>query len=219
MLEKLHSPIIMDQYPFSHIIIDDFLSEPFLTHILELFPKNASKVWKSKENKTSNKCYINDLEKYSELQYDLLSNFNNYKWVQKFEKLSGIEPLIGDPYLIGGGFHKIEREGFLKIHADFNIHPKLWLIRKLNVLIYLNEDWKDEWGGHLELWDYRTRECVKKIAPVMNRMVLFETSRQSLHGHPNPLKCPEGVCRKSIALYYYYTKELPTEERHATLYI
>ena len=79
------------------------------------------------------------LELNTYLQSDLMMSWLN--------ELTGIkEPLISDPYLSGGGYHEIKTGGLLKVHADFNKHPKLDLDRRLNLLIYLNEDWKDEWG-------------------------------------------------------------------------
>jgi Rps23 Pro-64 3,4-dihydroxylase Tpa1-like proline 4-hydroxylase len=127
------------------------------------------------------------------------------------EDITGIAHLIPDPYLEGGGFHSIGAGGFLKIHADFNWHAKLNLHRRLNVLLYLNSKWSEDWGGDLELWDQDMTRCVKKITPVINRLVIFSTTDSSFHGHPDPLMCPSDVIRKSIALYYY-TAGRPEEE-------
>ena len=118
------------------------------------------------------------------------------------ETLTGIENLISDPYFLGAGLHQIPRGGKLAVHADFNRHNKFPLDRRLNILVYLNKDWKEEYGGHLELWDRDMSKC-KKIAPLFNRMVVFPVTDWAYHGHPEPLTCPEGRTRKSIALYYY----------------
>src|SRR5438034_178076 len=80
-----------------------------------------------------------------------------------------------------------EPGGFLKVHVDFNVHPKLKLDRRLNMLIYLNKEWREEWGGDLELWDADRTMCRKKIAPLFNRTVVFSTGDSSFHGHPHPL--------------------------------
>ena len=133
----------------------------------------------------------------------LLYQLNSSVFVNFLEELTGVGGLIPDPHFEGGGLHQIERGGFLKIHADFNRHPKLNLDRRLNLLLYLNEDWKDDYGGHLELWDREVARCVKRIAPVFNRCVVFTTTDFSFHGHPEPLACPPAVTRKSLALYYY----------------
>ena len=103
----------------------------------------------------------------------------------------------------GGGIHRIKRGGFLKIHSDTNFHPDFNLDRRLNLLLYLNKNWNDKYGGELELWDKKMKKCVKKIAPLFNRAVIFSTDDNSYHGHPDPLNCPENVVRQSLALYYY----------------
>ena len=89
------------------------------------------------------------------------------------------------------------------MHADFNVHPRLRLYRRLNLLVYLNKDWQQEWGGALELWDRGGQRWVRAIQPAFNRAVLFDTSNFSYHGHPHPLACPPERSRKSVALYYY----------------
>jgi hypothetical protein len=66
------------------------------------------------------------------------------------EKVTKIQGLFADPELFGAGLHCIPRKGFLNMHVDFNAHPKGWH-RRVNVLIYLNEEWRDEWNGHLQL--------------------------------------------------------------------
>ncbi len=106
-------------------------------------------------------------------------------------------------------------------HADFNVHPKLKLDRRLNMLIYLNKDWREDYGGHLELWNRGGKECRKRILPIFNRTVVFSTTDTSFHGHPLPLTAPPGITRKSVSLYYY-TAGRPAEERstpHDTLFI
>ena len=75
--------------------------------------------------------------------------------------------------------------------------------------MYLNKDWQEEWGGKLELWDPEMKGCVESILPVFNRCVIFNTDPDSYHGHPDPMTCPEGHFRRSIALYYYTVEENP----------
>ena len=119
------------------------------------------------------------------------------------EGLTGIEGLIPDPYFVGGGFHETKNGGHLSIHADFNYHKVLKLERRINVLIYLNKDWQEEFGGQLELWNSNMSEKVKTVSPVFNRAVVFNTTGESFHGQPEPIQHPEGISRRSIALYYY----------------
>ena len=117
--------------------------------------------------------------------------------------MTRIENLIADPHFEGGGLHQIVSGGKLAVHADFNKHTYFKLDRRLNMLIYLNKNWRDEYGGHFELWDRNMTKMVSKVAPLFNRVVIFTTSKDSYHGHPDPLTCPPDMTRKSLALYYY----------------
>jgi hypothetical protein len=142
----------------------------------------------------------------------LFEFFNSRPMLEFLEGLTTIRGLIPDPYFIGGGFHETGRGGKLGIHADFRINEQLHLHRRLNVIVYLNEEWKPEWGGALELWDRDMKSKVREVMPVFNRCVVFNTDADSFHGHPDPLETPEGVLRRSIALYYYTaSKEIYNE--------
>jgi len=138
---------------------------------------------------------------------------NSSTFLKFLEKLTGIKNLLTDPHLQGGGIHQIERGGLLRVHSDFNFHPVFKLDRRLNLLLYLNEPWPEEWGGHLQLWSKDMRRCEQKILPQARRCVIFNTLSDSWHGHPEPLACPEGVHRKSIAMYYY-SNGRPKAEQH-----
>jgi hypothetical protein len=122
---------------------------------------------------------------------------------------------------MGGGFHEISTGGLLGVHADFRLHRRLNLSRRLNMLIYLNRDWRIEWGGQLGLWDRTGKREIQKIDPLFNRCVVFNTDAHSYHGHPEPLKCPSDVTRKSIALYYYTASEAIRDEipANSTMYV
>ena len=119
------------------------------------------------------------------------------------EGITNMQGLLPDPYFAGGGFHEISSGGLLGIHADFRVNEGLQLIRRVNVLIYLNKNWQDAYGGKLELWDKSMQNKVKEVAPLFNRCVIFNTDADSFHGHPEPLTTPPDITRKSIALYYY----------------
>lgn len=140
-----------------------------------------------------------------------LQELNTAPFIGFLETLTGIEGLIPDPHMLGGGIHLSRPGDLLGIHADFNWHPGLKLHRRVNVLVYLNPDWDEAWGGDLELWDATASHCVRRVAPRMNRAVVFNTRSDTFHGHPRPLACPEGVFRQSIAAYYY-TAERPVAE-------
>jgi 2OG-Fe(II) oxygenase superfamily len=146
--------------------------------------------------------------------------FNSAPFLQFLEGLSSIQGLIPDPHFSGGGYHETGRGGLLGVHADFRVNDRLHLHRRMNVIVYLNEHWKDEYGGHLEIWDRTMKAKCRSVAPIFNRCVIFNTDADSFHGHPDPLMCPEGMYRRSIALYYYTAskeiyKEVPS---NSTIY-
>ena len=128
------------------------------------------------------------------------------------EQLTGIHDLIPDPEYRGSGIHQTLPGGYLGIHADFNCYKKYGNIhRRVNVFVFLNHDWKPEYGGALELWSRNLKSCGAKYLPVMNRIVVFSSTDYSYHGHPHPLTVPQGRSRRSLALYYY-TKTRPISE-------
>lgn len=206
--------------PFSHVVMDDFLPEELLQEVIEEFPQPAQIDWTRFDNPAENKLSTDLETRMGENTRLLLYQFNSILFIDFLEILTGIEGLIPDPHFWGGGLHQIQRGGFLKVHADFNRHPRMALDRRLNALLYLNRDWKEEYGGHLELWNRDMTRCEARILPIFNRCVLFSTTDFSFHGHPDPLTCPEGMTRKSIALYYY-SNGRPDEEisgDHSTLF-
>jgi len=205
--------------PFPHIVIDDFLPTKVLDRVLDEFLPFHIR-WGIYRHADSNKLGCSHEECMGENTRHLLAQFNGATFMLFLEKLTGISGLIPDPHLFGGGLHMYERGGFLGIHADFNIHEHLRLDRRLNLLLYLNKDWKEEWGGCLDLWNRDMTRCERSILPIFNRCVIFNTTDFSFHGLPKPLTCPEEVTRKSIAMYYYSVGR-PAEEKsqsHSTMY-
>ena len=208
--------------PFPHAVIDGLLPEEALDELLRAFPDPGANVWKEYDNELEKKLETQGEARLGDDASLLLYQFNSAPFVAFLERLTGIDGLIPDPYFSGGGLHQIVPGGKLGIHADFSRHATLQLHRRINALIYLNRDWKDEYGGHLELWDRDMTHCVQRIAPVFNRMVVFSTTDWSYHGHPHPLRCPDGMTRKSIALYYF-TIDRPEGEtiagKQSTLFV
>ena len=199
--------------PFPFIIIDDFFSKEFIKEVLnQIQNKKEQKKTTNYDNKNevkfANNQYINFPNSIKKL-FDFLNSDFFLNFLQLITNIQ--EKLIPDFELNGGGLHEIKKGGLLKIHSDFNKHPSLDLDRRLNVLIYLNKDWKEEYGGHLEFWDKEMTSCREKVLPIFNKMVIFSTTDNSNHGHPDPLNCPDNMSRKSIATYYY-TKGRPVNE-------
>jgi hypothetical protein len=206
--------------PFPHVVIDDFLPPDTADRALEEFPAPGSIDWIRFRHGGAVKLGTRHELQFPEFIRQLLYQFNSSIFLQFLESLTGIRGLVTDPYFDGGGLHQIEPGGFVKIHADFNVHPVLRLDRRINLLLYLNKDWKEEYGGHLELWSRAMSHCEKKILPVFNRCVIFSITDMAFHGHPEPLTCPEGMTRKSLALFYYTNGRPPEEQSaaHSSLY-
>ena len=219
-LAREHRQTYATNHPFPHIVIDNFLPEDVAERILSIFPSPKGSKWEEYDRKHEVKLQLSDDQRMDPYLREVLYQFNSSVVVNFLEELTGIDGLIPDPHFEGGGLHQIEPGGYLDVHVDFNFHHRLKLDRRLNLILYLNPDWKDEYNGHLELWNTDMTECVQRIAPVFNRCVVFSTTDFSYHGHPDVLRSPDGVTRKSLALYYY-SNGRPAEERsdaHSTVF-
>lgn len=209
-----------DASPFPHAVLEGLVPEALLDAVLNEFPRPDSEAWRRYADKHQRKL-ANEVEaRFGPATRHVVSLFNSSAFLTFLERLTGIDGLIPDPHLRGGGLHQIERGGHLEVHADFNFYPRLRLERRLNVLLYLNRDWREDYGGQLELWNEDMTRCERSVLPTFNRCVVFSTNERSYHGHPRPLTCPEGQTRKSLA-FYYYTNGRPEEERarpHTTLF-
>jgi len=205
LVAKNHQDKYCAAIPFPNIVIENFFDEKFLNQVLNEFP-DLSKINSTQKyiNKNEIKYANNDYKNFPESFKGFFDFLNSDYYLKFLQKITSIrEELVSDPELNGGGLHEIKKGGILKIHTDFNKHPSLDLDRRINVLIYLNKNWKEEYGGHLEMWDRDMLECKKKILPFFNKMVIFSTNDFSNHGHPEPVTCPPEISRKSIALYYF----------------
>jgi Rps23 Pro-64 3,4-dihydroxylase Tpa1-like proline 4-hydroxylase len=205
--------------PFPHIVIDDFLPESVLDRLLAEWPVAEAQVQYHRDQERLKSQY-NPEELASPFARSLFYAFNGAPFLKFVEAVTGISGLLPDPDYNGGGFHETKTGGHLSVHADFNVNQRLRMLRRVNVLVYLNKDWKDEYGGNLELWSRDMKTRVKSVEPIFNRCVIFNTNVDSFHGHPDPLSTPEDTTRKSIALYYYTASAAILEEHryHTTLF-
>ena len=214
-IAQQNQSIYKNAKPFPSIVLDNFFNKTFITKVNEEFPdlsifKDTKKYKNINEVKFTNNRY-ETFRDNTRFCFDFLNSKVFLDFLQKITSTE--EMLISDPYLKGGGLHQIKKGGLLKIHTDFNKHDMFNLDRRINVLVYLNKDWQEDYGGHLELWDLEMKNAVNKILPIFNRMVIFSTTDYSNHGHPEPLRCPDIVSRKSFALYYYSSGR-PNSEIH-----
>ena len=131
--------------PFPHVVIDDFLSEEVAEGLLGDFDE-AHEGWKHYHHFNERKLALTDYERMPAHTQRVLSALQSRRAVQFIEKLSGFESLVKDPDLEGAGMHLVRRGGFLNVHTDFLTHTKKtsWR-RRINLLLYLNKDWQEEW--------------------------------------------------------------------------
>jgi Rps23 Pro-64 3,4-dihydroxylase Tpa1-like proline 4-hydroxylase len=190
--------------PIPHIFLQEFLDPALARTVADEFPHSHTDLWTRYKHANENKLGMAKRELFPPGLRALVDELNSATFLQWLSALTGIPDLISDPELEGGGLHQAGRGGFLNIHTDFSHHhyQKHWQ-RRVNLIVYLNSDWRMEWGGAIELWDANMKACVAKYPPLLNHALIFSTEGHSLHGFPEPLGCPAGISRKSLALYYY----------------
>jgi hypothetical protein len=210
-------------FPFYHHIIDNFLDVKSAKAISKEFPDYDSNVWFFYNNPLENKKTCNDWYHFGTETYKLFTYLNSKEFITQLKKITGINKLYPDIGLHGGGLHIHGSGGKLNVHLDYSIHPKLNLQRKLNLIIYLEENWNLEWGGNLELWSHskeknKPHKKIVTIDNIFNRAILFDTTQNSWHGFPDPLTCPKGKYRKSLAVYYLTDPPEEVDKRPRALY-
>ncbi|MDZ3824226.1 MAG: 2OG-Fe(II) oxygenase [Pseudoxanthomonas sp.] len=211
--------------PFRHLVLDGFLDEAFADALLAQFPPFERGSAVAEDGSLGNKSTVERIRglgpAYAALD-DLVQSRPFLDWLSG---ATGIPDLLYDPWYFGGGTHENRNGQDLDAHVDFNRHPVEPWHRRLNLIVYLNRQWQDEWGGSLQLHsDPRADDDqVSTITPLFNRAVVFETTEWSWHAFP-PIRLPagrEGESRRSVALYFY-SRERPADElapTHSTIYV
>ena len=195
--------------PYPHIVLDDVLHPDVFAQAAAEFPGIRDEFWKGYLHVNETKYSNTAPDTWNPTLRAVAEEFCSPAFVGFLEKLTGIDNLLADWSMDGGGLHQTLRGGHLNLHADFTTHHgnENWA-RRVNILLYLNEEWHaEEWGGELELWDQKMTACQAKVTPAGNRMLVFTTAFDTFHGHPDPLTCPEDVARRSMALYYFTEEE------------
>lgn len=201
--------------PFKHVVIDNFLPEQLAEQCLRTFPDVHEPSWEN--------ANIADIEvKYrttwqSEFDIpdgiiDTIRILNSALFLKAMTEVMGIEKIVPDPYFTGGGLNVTMRGGLLDVHVDGNYHDATGLNRRLNALVYLNPRWEESWGGEFGVYDENGEVCLKKVPPLFNRLVIFDTHDKSFHGLPDPVNFPENEPRRSIILYYYTKEARPGDQ-------
>jgi len=189
--------------PFPHVVADGLFDPTALRAVAGEFAA-AGETWTYWHHVNERKRGLSDRTRMGPATRALVAALETPDFLAELERLTTIDHLLADPHLDGGGLHETLPGGFLNVHTDFLSHTleRTWR-RELNLLLFLNEDWKPDYDGALELWDESVERCVRRIDPTFNRCVIFRTSATSFHGVPTGVRCPEGQSRKSLALYYF----------------
>ena len=190
-------------HPYPFTVIDDFLPAEDAEKVLAEFEVTEAG-WNHYHHYNEKKLALTDIRQMGPHTQKVFGALQGPRFVDFLVRLTGIDGLAADPDLDGAGMHQIVRGGFLNVHTDFQSHTvnSEWS-RQINLLIYFNHDWQEEWNGNLELWATDMSRCAESVPPLFNRAVIFNTRDNAYHGHPHKLACPDGVTRKSIALYYF----------------
>ncbi|MGQ9805281.1 MAG: 2OG-Fe(II) oxygenase [Chlorobiales bacterium] len=187
--------------PYKHLVIDNFLNPEFADVLCDRFPP-LSQMKTHYKGLNENKAEDANFQAYDDAFRQLKAEYRSPEFIKFLEDLTDIKGLSMPDDALGCGIHQGENGSYLDIHVDFNIHPSQDLHRRLNVLLFLNRDWKEEYGGKLEMWDSQMTQCVTAHLPILNRLVIFETNESSYHGY-GTISVPDGVTRKSIYAYFY----------------
>lgn len=204
---KDNIPVLHDEFvnaqPYEHVIIPNFFTEDVANQLVASFPdpKDETFPWKHYDNPIEQKYTLNEFASLP-CHRNVFDCLQSSTVVDYISHVTGIKQLESDPFFHGAGIHAYPREGKLDMHLDYSIHPITKKERRVNLIVYLNKDWKNEYGGFLELWDAHLQNRTELIMPAWNTAVLFRTNNISYHGLPKPIQCPEGEYRKSLAIYY-----------------
>ncbi len=205
--------------PYPHVHLKQFLDPYVADEMASEFPGLATDAWTRYKHPNENKLGLAKRSLFPPLLGDVVDELNSPAFVHWLSQLTGIPELLSDDMLEGGGLHQSGAGGFLNVHTDFSNHHyhRHWR-RQVNLILYLSPNWQQQWGGALELWDREMRRCVVKVPPLFNEALIFRTDDISYHGFPDPLRCPEGESRKSLALYYYTIESGGEVEARSTNY-
>jgi hypothetical protein len=204
------------ELPFKHLYCDNFFSTEFANALLDSFPKlDNSDLWDSSNDPEIEVKMRSKWQSEFDIPdtiVDAIRVLNSSLFLKSVSEKFDIPKLMPDPYFTGGGLNVTVSGGLLDVHVDGNYHDASGLNRRINAILYLNPGWQEGWGGEFGLYDETGDKLIKKIAPIHNRLVIFDTNDKSFHGLPDPLNFPEGHARRSIILYYYTKDERPTDQ-------
>jgi Rps23 Pro-64 3,4-dihydroxylase Tpa1-like proline 4-hydroxylase len=202
----------------NHFFHSNFFPDQDAKSILAEWPA-AGSPWKTSQPLVDFgvgiKNEINDLDKMGERTRDILKLLQSSEFIRSLEFITGIDNLCPDLSMHGCGLVNTPKNGFLKIHADFNYLERLKKYRRINIVIYLNEEWQKEWKGDINFYSEDLTTTIKSYSPLFNNFIMFRVSDKVFHGYPEPIDCPTGMSRKSINFFYYTDEPDKDQSIHA----
>lgn len=203
--------------PVPMISFDNFLPQDLFSaisqdvkhipdHLFTEFTRNGSHMLECK-----NWCY-------TPLLLTLVNCFNGREFIDWLESLTGQTKIIPDPHFIGAGISISHSGSCLKLHTDFNWNDELALNRCLSLILYINPEWHDDWGGNLEFYDFDYTKKLQSISPASNRLIIWDYHERLLHGYPEAIRSPDHAPRIALRIFYYKSNATPTTPPHRSLY-
>ena len=205
--------MIFDKNPFPHLICEDFVRSDLIQNIKNEYEdilNNKMDEWNKYDNPLEHKLSFNKFEDttYLKLLFDIVGG---EKFIKSLQQTFDIEDIELDTDLFGAGLHNHPKGGHLCTHLDYEINPITFKKRWLNLILYMNDDWKDEYNGDTELWNSDRTVCEKRVYPQFNKALIFRTDNKSWHGVSRKIDCPNETSRKSIAFYYVSKRSYKNE--------
>jgi Rps23 Pro-64 3,4-dihydroxylase Tpa1-like proline 4-hydroxylase len=202
--------------PYKHVVIDNFLNDESANYLYNNFPKYEvfNKKYKGLNEFKAEGSNFQDFDPlFSKLRDEIASK----EFCEWLSNISGVSDLYSVPDALGAGLHQGSNGSFLDVHIDFNIHVEQNIHRRLNLLVFFNKDWKEEFEGGTELWNADMTVCEKKVLPSFNRCLIFETNEISYHGY-DKISIPENITRKSFYTYFYTDLRADAVSYHDTVF-
>jgi hypothetical protein len=205
----------LSAYPYPHIVIDNVFEADNLLRLYGDVPVQSSSLWTRWGSGGPEKCPpenskrgISSLMLLGEEISRFLKQLNSERFLQDIREITDVADLTTDHTFNGGGLHCTGRGGCLRIHADKVRHPRPSSFdQAVNLILFINPHWSADFGGALELWSRNGSERIVSIPALFNRLVVLKSDRSTYHGHPEPVRCPAGMYRTSLAVYYYVPRK------------